>query len=88
MVLKMEFEEELERKFRELAMKRYGYSKGSIKKAGEEAIKSWIDEEEELPSEEDPIRSIRGILKHVKKTSVELQHEAWEGIIKKHAHRH
>lgn len=90
MVLKVEFDEAFERRFRELAMKKYGYSKGSIKKAGEEAIQSWIEEEEEIesPISEDPIEAISGIMKHVKKTSVELQHEAWDGVVKKHAHRY
>ncbi len=46
MVLKVEFEEELERKFRELAMKKYGYCRGSIKKAVEEAFRNWIKLEE------------------------------------------
>ena len=50
MVLKIEFNKEFERKFRELAMRKYGFSKGSIKKAGEEAIKIWIElEDRELP---------------------------------------
>ncbi len=31
----------------------------------------------------DHLDSLTGILKHVKKTSVELQHEAWKGIVKK-----
>jgi hypothetical protein len=32
-------DEDLEKEFRELAMKKFGYSKGSIKKATESAIK-------------------------------------------------
>ena len=33
---------EVEDKFRELAMKRFGYGKGSISKALEEALRQWI----------------------------------------------
>lgn len=44
MSLRVELGEELEKKFRELAMKRYGYSKGAIKKATETALKRWTEE--------------------------------------------
>lgn len=60
-------------------MKKFGYAKGSIKKAGEEAMKEWIKlEENNIPKLNDPIESIRGMMKHLKGkiTSVELQHEA------------
>ncbi|MBI4154472.1 hypothetical protein HY498_00085 [Candidatus Woesearchaeota archaeon] len=79
MVLKVKFEKDLEQKFRELAMRRYGFSRGAIKKASEEAISRWIREEGGgLPKVKDPIKAIRGALKHLrgKYTSVELQHEA------------
>lgn len=79
MVLKIEFTKEFENKFRELAMKKFGYAKGAIKKAGEEAMKEWIKlEENNIPKLNDPIESISGMMKHLKGkiTSVELQHEA------------
>ncbi|MFQ5531805.1 MAG: hypothetical protein ACE5ES_04280 [Candidatus Nanoarchaeia archaeon] len=77
MTLKVDFNEEFERKFRELAMRKYGFSKGSIKKASKEAIKLWIKgENEDLPEIKDSIGSIRGIIKNVKNNSVGLQHEA------------
>ena len=78
MVLKVEFEKEFERKFRELAMRKFGFSKGAIKKASEEAIEVWIEmEDNELPKIQKQA-NIRGILKAYKGkyTSVELQHEA------------
>lgn len=43
MSLRLEIDKELERKFRELAMRRYGFTKGSIKKAAETAIKRWTE---------------------------------------------
>lgn len=79
MTIKVEFEGEFENKFRELAMKKYGFSKGSIKKASKEAIKNWIKvEDRQLPKSKDSIKAIRGIMKHLrgKYTSVELQHQA------------
>ena len=79
MVLKLEFDKELEQQFRKEAMKKFGYSKGSIKKAGEEAIQRWIGESKaELPRTHDPLKSLVGCMKHLrgKITSVELQHEA------------
>ena len=46
MSLRLELDKELERKFRELAMRRYGFGKGSIKKAAETAIKRWTETSE------------------------------------------
>ncbi|MBI5392395.1 hypothetical protein HZA96_00875 [Candidatus Woesearchaeota archaeon] len=81
MVLKLELQSENERKFRELAMRKYGFSRGAIKKAGEEALKRWIKQEDRgtLPRKDrDPLKSLYGAMKHLhgKKTSVQLQHEA------------
>ena len=35
-------EKEIEEKFRELAMKKFGYGKGSLSKALEVALRQWI----------------------------------------------
>lgn len=80
MSLRVELDRELERKFREIAMKRFGYSKGSIKKATEMAIRKWSSDER-VPTtkpKNNPVYLIVGGLAHLKgkKTSVELQHEA------------
>ena len=82
MSLRVELNKELERKFREMAMKRYGYVKGSIKKATEVAIKKWtqaaLEDKKNIKAMEDPIKLIEGTLSHLKgrKTSVQLQHAA------------
>ncbi len=79
MVLKVVFEKEFEQQFREVAMRKFGFSKGSIKKASEEAIGIWVKQQSlALPKVKDPIKLIEGILSHLKGkyTSVELQHEA------------
>lgn len=70
----------VEEKFRRLAMMVHGYGRGSLSKAAEEAIKQWIIEHEALLEEvdvpEDPVGAIRGALTGIKKSGVELQHEA------------
>ncbi len=82
MSLRVDLDRELERKFRELAMRRYGFSKGAIKKAAETAIKKWTYEEKITETMKKKGKSgvnlIVGGLAHLrgKKTSVELQHEA------------
>ena len=79
MVLKFELKRELEYKFREAAMKKYGYSKGSLKKATEEALSIWIvRQSNNIPKVDDPFKLVRGMLSDLKGkiTSVELQHEA------------
>ena len=57
MVIRAKINESLEWRFRELAMKKFGYSKGALKKAAEEAILKWIStvELEEIKFEEDPV---------------------------------
>lgn len=78
MVLKVELEKTLERKFREAAMKRYGFQRGAFQKATEDAIKNWLSTEPSvIPRVDDPFPLVEGILKKLKgkKTSVQLQHE-------------
>lgn len=77
---KIYIDEELEMNFRKVAMEIYGYGRGSISKAAEDAIRRWLMEHESLLGEievpEDPVEAIRGMLRHVRKGGVELQHEA------------
>ncbi|MCS7364694.1 MAG: hypothetical protein NDF54_04570 [archaeon GB-1867-035] len=76
-MLRARVDEGLERRFRELAMKRFGYMKDSISRAAEEAILNWISmvEGEDLEFEGYPVEVIDGILSDVKIDSVELQHK-------------
>jgi len=80
MVIRAKIDERLERKFRELAMKRFGYGKGALKKAAEEAILKWIStvESEEIRFEGDPVEAIEGLLSGININSVELQHKIKE----------
>ena len=77
--MKIYLPEELERRFKKMSMDAFGYGRGSISKAAADAISRWTAEREEISQfkvPEDPIKAIRGLLKHTKKSSVELQHEA------------
>ena len=76
--LKIYIADDLAKEFRKLAMEIFGYGKGSISKAAETAIQNWVLESkkilEEIEIPEDPVQAIKGLLKGVTKTSVELQH--------------
>lgn len=78
MTLRFQIDQKLERKFREAAMKRFGYGKGALSKAAEEAIMKWIStiEKDNLSFEGDPVEAIEGLLSDINIDSVELQHEA------------
>jgi len=78
MSLRVQVNTKLEQKFREAAMRRFGYGKGALSKAAEEAILNWIAslENETITFEGDPVKAIEGLLKDVKADSVTLQHES------------
>ncbi len=69
-----------EKKFRKMAMELYGYGRGSISIAAEKALSEWVARVSEAIEVvgllDDPVEAIYGMLSHVKKSSVELQHEA------------
>jgi hypothetical protein len=46
-VLKVNLEEELLRKFKEEALKRFGYTKGVVSIAAREALKKWLESDSE-----------------------------------------
>lgn len=75
-MIRAEIDERLERRFRELAMRRFGYGKGALTKAVEEAILRWVSSFEEVAAfEGDPIEAIEGILSGIDMDSVSLQHK-------------
>jgi hypothetical protein len=80
--IKVYISDDVERKFREAAMRLYGYGRGSLSTASEKAILAWLSQVSEVlgvaESIEDPVEAIYGMLSHVKRTGVELQHEARE----------
>lgn len=75
-MIRAEIDDKLERRFRELAMKRFGYGKGALTRAVEEAILRWISsvEKEVVTFEGDPVETIDGILSGIDIDSVDLQH--------------
>ena len=86
--MKILLPENIEKAFRRIAMKRFGYQRGALSKAAHEAIKNWtFTYPENSEEKEENWDSLVGILKHVKKSSVELQHEAWDSVVKKYARR-
>jgi hypothetical protein len=78
MPLRVQLDEKLERKFRENAMKKFGYTKGALSKAAQEAIKDWISSKEKAEEtfEGDPVQAIDGLLKDIDIDAVKLQHDA------------
>lgn len=86
--VKVKLTDETEAIFRKNAMETFGYSKGSLSSAAEQAIKAWAGKLVEAEKMADPVGAIAGMLKHVKKSSVELQHEIGEiRRARYHAHR-
>jgi hypothetical protein len=89
--LKVIISDAVERRFRRVAMKRYGNSKGALSEAAEAALNDWSTKEDNddgevniLPGfEQDPVGAIEGLLKNVRAKSVELQHEARRIRVKK-----
>ena len=80
--IKVYIDPKIEEEFRKTAMKMFGYGKGSLSKAAEQAFKKWIQEYsinlETINIPEDPINEIRGQLEGITLTSVELQHRVKE----------
>jgi len=76
-LIRAKIDEEIEQKFRRLAMRRFGYGKGALGKAAEEAIMEWIsaEEKDEVVFEGDPVEALDGLLAGVEVDSVRLQHE-------------
>ncbi len=69
--IKVEVDETLARKFRKRAMERYGYKKGAMKKAVEEAMRKFS-----MLGKAD-WASLRGVLSKRGVGSVDLQHSIW-----------
>ena len=87
MSLRLEVKEDLENRFRKTAMATYGYGKGALKRAAEDAFEIWMSMKKQNGIErvENPVRLIEGMFSKLKGkyASVELQHEAKGLWIKK-----
>jgi len=73
--IKVEVDDDLAKRFRKKAMEKYGYKKGSVKKALEGLMEEFTRKSSEKPD----WSSLRGAVKNEYKglTSVELQHSIW-----------
>lgn len=75
--LRLQLRSDLERRFREAAMRRFGFRRGALTRAAEQAIEKWISSGvESVRFEGDPVKAIDGILAGLTLSSVELQHSA------------
>lgn len=74
MSLRIVLKEEVEREFREVAMRKFGFGKGALSKAAEEAIISWIQINKKESFSGDPVEAIDGLLADVEMDSLTLQH--------------
>lgn len=78
--IKVNVSDETEKAFRMAAMKLYGYGKGALSTAADKALMNWATGVTEATGVvgilDDPISAVYGMLSHVKKSGVELQHEA------------
>ncbi len=83
--VKVKLSDETEAAFRKSAMETFGYSKGSLSKAAEQAIKEWVAARPKTNEVPESLGKLIGVLKHVKKSSVELQHEIGEIRRARHA---
>ena len=81
--IKVRINNDTEKVFRRSAMHEFGFRKGSISLAANQALGSWALEHENIEKLrvkakekiKDPVKSVRGMLKGIKITSVEMQHE-------------
>jgi len=87
--VKIIISDNVEMQFRRVAMKKFGYGKGALSEAADEALEEWSVREDNEHAEssreyitgleKDPVGAIEGLLKKETKkrpTSVDLQHEA------------
>ncbi len=75
--LRLQLRSDLEKRFREAAMRRFGFGKGALTRAAEQAFERWLSTtKENVRFEGDPVKTIDGILGDLKLNSVELQHSA------------
>ncbi|MBI4258222.1 MAG: hypothetical protein HY619_04630 [Thaumarchaeota archaeon] len=86
--LRLQINRALEEKFREAAMRRFGFAKGALSRASEEAIQLWLSTTNIQPFEGDPVEAIDGLLADIDIDSVKMQHMAtqiWRRRVAKHA---
>lgn len=80
--IKFTVPDDVEEQFRRQAMERFGHKRGSVGKAGEEAMRQWAAQMEDAQIESlvpsDPVDAIAGMLSEVEQDSVSLQKSVGE----------
>jgi hypothetical protein len=76
MTIRVTLSGEEEQEFRKLAMRLYGYRKGSLNSAARDALLEWMQRRRLPKPVEQPTKALRGLLGKISRSSVELQHEA------------
>ncbi|GAB3030421.1 hypothetical protein [Natronobiforma cellulositropha] len=74
--IKFDVPDDIEEDFRRAAMERFGYERGSLTKAGAQALREWAEMQESMGAlsvPDSPVAAISGQLEHVQESSVELQ---------------
>ena len=83
--IRLQLRDEIEKRFREAAMRRFGFGRGALSRAAEQAIEAWLSAATEtVQFEGDPVKAIEGILSEVSLDAVELQHSVrklWAGRV-------
>lgn len=80
--IKFTVPDDVEERFRRQAMERFGHKRGSVGKAGEEALRQWAVQMEDVQVDAivpaDPVDAIAGMLSDVDRDSVSLQESIGE----------
>lgn len=80
--IKFTVPDDVEERFRRQAMERFGHKRGSVGKAGEEALRQWAVQMEDVQVDAivptDPVDAIAGMLSDVDRDSVTLQESVGE----------
>lgn len=82
--LRAQMTKEKAQRVRETAMKRFGYSKGSISKAINTALDEWIEKKDSKFNKKPDWGNVAGALKEINMSSVELQHSIFKFALKKY----
>lgn len=87
--LRLQVRDDLEKRFRETAIRRFGSGRGALTRAAEQAFERWLSSSKENVSfEGDPVKAIDGILGEMKVDSVELQRsvrKSWASKVSRNA---
>lgn len=76
MGMRVNLDEETENRFREAALRKFGFTKGALSQAAEEAIRLWLASTSKRTFKGNPVEAIDGILSSVKIDSIKMQHLA------------